>query len=411
MGCLVKCLIVGGVLFALLTHATIAKEDWTQWGGAQRNFSVEGMALPQKIELKELWRRDLGEGYSSILVDAGKLYSMYRQGDNEIVICLDEKSGSTVWEHTYAAPMKKDAETSYGKGPNSTPIISGDAIVSIGFNGDLFCLDKNSGEVRWKLNLIGDLGGTKVDLGYSASPIIYEDRLLLPLGGSGHGIVALNAADGSIEWSAQDFKNSYSTPVLITIDGKDQMVFVMTDEVVSINPKDGKLFWKFPLENQWSCHAFSPVWDPDHNRLFVSSFRQSHGLQLKNDGESMTFEKSWSIPKTGVGFANAVMVGDIVVGSTGGSRSPLVTGFDMNTGEILWRERGFGVSNYVSASDRIILLDDKGNLAIAQPAKDGLNVLQKQQVLNAPKAWTAPTMVGNKLFLRDQKEIVSYELN
>ena len=387
-----------------------ADDNWTQWGGEKRDFKVDAANLPSAIKLSEVWRRNLGEGYSAILVEDGKLYSMFRQGDDEFVICMDETTGKTIWEKSYSAPMRKGVDASFGKGPNSTPIIYGDAIVSIGFNGDLKCLEKQSGDIRWETNLIDDLGGTKVDLGYSQSPIVYEGNLILPIGGKGKGVAALSLKDGSVVWSAQDFKNSYSTPLLISLDGLDQMVFVMSDEVVSINPKNGNLFWSFPLKNQWSTHAFVPLWDSASKTLFVSSFRQSHGLRLSRDGENISFEKKWSIPATGVGFANAIIVNGIVIGSTGGSRSPLVTGIDLKTGNIVWRERGFGVGNFIAIGDRVIVLDEKGSLAIAKPTASAFNVIERQQVLNAPKAWTVPTLVANKLFLRDQKEIVKYEL-
>lgn len=398
------------VLVSSCGQALIADDDWTQWGGSNRDFNVASDSIPDNIELKEVWRRDLGEGYSAILVEDGKLYTMYRNGDNEFVICLDQTTGATAWEYTYAAPMKKDVDGSFGKGPNSTPILTGQSIISIGFNGDLLCLDKNSGSVRWKSNLINDLGGTEVNLGYSQSPIIYKERLILPVGGEGQGVAALSLKDGSVVWSAQNLKNSYATPVLASVNGLDQMIFVMSDEVVSVNPNDGNLFWSFPLKNQWSTHAFVPLFDAKSKTLFVSSFRQSHALQLKREGDSIAFEKRWSIPSTGIGFTNAVIVNDVVIGSTGSSRSPLVTGIDLETGKTLWRERGFGVSNYLAIGDRVIMLDEKGKLAIAKPTNTSLDVIQQQQVLNAPKAWTVPTLVGKNLFLRDQKEIVSYTL-
>lgn len=404
----VFCFLVCG---PLAEHRSKA-QDWTQWGGPTRNFQVEAQPLPEEIKIREVWRRNLGAGYSAILVENGKLYTMYRTGTEEVIVCLNETTGETIWEHAYSAPLNKDATTDFGKGPNSTPILVGDSIIAAGFNSDLHCLDKSSGEVRWKSNLITDLDGTRVNLGYSQSPIIYNETLLFPVGGEGKGIVALNPADGSVIWSAQDLKNSYSTPMLATLDGLDQMIFVMTDEVVSVNPNNGKRYWTFPLTNQWSTHAFVPVWDAESSTLFVSSFRQSHALLLRREGEdSVTVDETWSIPSTGIGFTNSVIVNGIVIGSTGGSGNPLVTGIELKTGEILWRERGFGASNYVAAGDRIILLDEKGKLAIAKPTAVSLNVSQQVQVLAPPKAWTVPTLAGNKLFVRDQKEIVKFDLN
>ena len=394
----------------LIVCSAQAEEDWTQWGGVNRDFKVDAVELNSDVSLSERWRRELGAGYSAILVENDKLYTMYRSGDKESVICLQADDGKTIWERQYSAPMKPDAETSFGKGPNSTPIIVGNSLVAIGFNGDMHCLDKTTGDVRWLTNVIDDLGGTNVDLGYSQSPIVYDGGLILPVGGEQKGVVSLNLDDGSVNWSALDYKNSYSTPVLAAVDGLDQMIFVMTDEVISVNPKNGELFWTFPLTNQWSTHAFVPVWDPVTSTLFVSSFRQSHALALKRNDGAIEYEVQWSNPRSGIGFTNAVIVNGVVIGTTGGSQSPFVTGIELKTGNILWRERGFGVSNFLAVGNRVVLLDDDGDLAVTQPGTAALNVQFKEKVLHAPKVWTVPTMVGNQLFMRDQKEIVAYAL-
>ena len=220
----------------------------------------------------------------------------------------------------------------------------------------------------------------------------------------------IRVKDGSIAWSNQDFKNSYSTPLLVEMDGFDQMIFVMTDQVVSISPKDGKLFWTFDLKNQWSTHAFVPLWDKKTKTLFISSFRQSHALKLEKKGDKVGYEKIWSIPTSGVGFTNAVIVDGVVIGSTGGSRSPLVTAIDLSNGKILWKQRGFGVCNYLAVGNRLMMLDEKGNLAVAEPSRSSLEIVQKQKVLGAGKVWTVPTLVGREIFVRDQKEIAGFEI-
>ena len=399
------------ILLVLLATSTTAADDaWTQWGGADRDFRVVLNRPLDALSIEESWRRPLGAGYSSILFEDNRLYTMLRNADDEHVVCLAANNGETIWEYQYAAPMSEKAATEFGKGPNATPLIVGQSLITIGFNSDVHCLNKNNGEVIWKKNLITDLGGTVVDLGYSPSPIHYQDNIILPLGGENQAFVALKVSDGSVAWSAQNYKNSYATPVFAPVDGLDQLVFVMTDEVVSIDPQNGKQFWKIPLINQWNTHAFVPVWDPSKNILFVSSFRQSLGLKLERNGDEITPKKLWHNKSKGIGFTNAVRIDDVIYGSTGSSRSSLVTAVNVKTGETLWKERGFAVSNYLSIGDRIILLDEKGTLALARPTGDGLAVIGKQKILSAEKVWTVPTMVGDTIYARDQKEIIALRL-
>ncbi len=409
------------VLFVVLVSSVFptqisADETWTQWGGDQRDFSIDNVKISAQPVLTEKWRRDLGNGYSAILCDGNRLYTMYRRDDNEYIICMDCSDGKTVWEKYYPAPLSKDADPSFGKGPNATPLLIGDRLICVGFNSDVHCLNKANGEIIWKTNLIKDYQGTSVDLGYSASPIHYGDNVILPVGGKGKAIMAFAVTDGSVSWSALDYQNSYGTPLLFTDNGVDQFVLASTDDVISVDPANGTKLWSFPLKNQWNTHAFVPVWDAKNKILFVSSFRQSHGLNVvanestAGDGEEVSFEKKWSDNRSGIGFSNAVLVGDIICGSTGGTGSPLVTAFDSVGGSVLWKERGFAKCNFLAVNEHLVLLDAKGVLAVAKPDSRGLNVIKRQKVLSAEKVWTVPTLVDNTLYMRDQKEILAMEV-
>ena len=387
------------------------QETWTQWGGDNgRGFSVPDVKLAEKPTLEENWKRDLGSGYSGILVEDDRLYTHYREGNEEVVISLNATDGETVWQHRYDATLPEDANTGFGEGPNSTSMIIGDRLVSIGFLGDMKCFDKATGDVHWETSLVKDHGSTELGFGYSASPLEYDGNIIVPIGGKGKTLMAFSVKDGSVVWSSLDYSISYATPLLVSVDGIDQMILSLTDSVIGVNARDGKELWSFPLKNQWDTHAFVPVWDERKDELFISSFRQSHTLKLTRDGDAMKFEPKWAIEKIGIGFTNAVRLGDVIYGTTGGSRAPLVTAFDLNKGEVLWKERGFGITNLVATGDRLMLLDEKGNLAIANPTDESLNVIFQEKVLDSEKGWTFPTVVEGTLFVRNQKQIASFQL-
>ena len=96
-----------------------ALDDWTQWGGTNRNFTLESPKLGESLKLDEIWRRELGNGYSAVLAEENRLYTMYRKGDDEVIVAANAQDGKTVWEYKYNAPMKEGATTDFGKGPNS----------------------------------------------------------------------------------------------------------------------------------------------------------------------------------------------------------------------------------------------------------------------------------------------------
>ncbi len=102
-------------------------------------------------------------------------------------------------------------------------------------------------------------------------------------------------------------------------------------------------------------------------------------------------------------------IGDTIYGSSGSQRASFVTAVNVKTGQVLWKERGFGVANYLRVGDRLLLLDDSGQVALAAPTEKALNVLGKIDVLEK-RAWTAPTLIGKRLYLRDHKHILAMQL-
>src|SRR5512134_420217 len=112
----------------------VSAQDWLQWAGPNGDFTVnvEGLAEQWPEDgPKQLWKRPLGDGYSSILYRDGRLYTMYRREGGEVVVALDAASGKTIWEHSYPRTVWPDMTPNFGLGPNATPLILGERIVSI----------------------------------------------------------------------------------------------------------------------------------------------------------------------------------------------------------------------------------------------------------------------------------------
>ncbi len=120
------------------SKTTAPSPEWPQWGGPHRNFKCPPIDLPDSWPdggPKQLWSRTLGDGHSAIVVDNGKLYTMYSRGDQEFVIAVEAATGKTFWEHTYGAPRAGMNYYEQGYGPHSTPLIIGDLIYAVGATG------------------------------------------------------------------------------------------------------------------------------------------------------------------------------------------------------------------------------------------------------------------------------------
>jgi outer membrane protein assembly factor BamB len=355
-----------------------------------------------------LWARELGPGYSGIVAREDRLYTMYRSGNSEVVICLDVHTGETVWEHRYGSTPVKGQDTDYGEGPNAAPLLAGDRLCTIGFAGVMHCLDPATGEVLWSHDLRVELGGTVVELGYSASPVEYGETIIALVGGRGQGAVAFDRSDGKIVWKNLDFDASYATPAIMRIHGEDQLVAFMATEAVGADPHTGELLWQYAIRNQYPQNICAPI-QVDEDLVFVSTGEAgSRGLRVVRD-DGFRVEEAWSTTKVQCFYDTFVLVGDIIYGTSGFHSGPRMSAINARTGEIEWRSRGFNLSHIVAVGSHLILLDDEGKLTLATPGSDGLEVHAEARILSSP-ALTPPTLHGTVLYARDQREIVALEL-
>jgi outer membrane protein assembly factor BamB len=340
-----------------------------------------------------------GEGY---------LYTMYRSGPREVVIALDAGTGETVWEHRYPSTPVEGQDTEYGEGPNARPLLAEGRLYTIGFAGIMHCLEPATGVVLWSRDLLQELGASTVVLGYSASPVEFEDTVIALVGGPGQGVVAFDKKDGRVVWRSLDSEPSFATPVLMTIHGQDQLVAFMATEVVAADPRTGAPLWRYPIRNQYPQNICAPI-QIGGDLVFVSTTEAgSRGLRVVRDG-GFRVEEAWSTRRVQCFYDDFAVIGDTIYGTSGTQSGPRMSAIHARTGEIAWRVRGFRLSHTLAVGGHLILLDDEGTLTLASPAPGGLEVHAEAPVLSSP-ALTPPTLLGTVLYARDQRRIVALEL-
>src|SRR5688572_25057301 len=280
--------------FLLLSGSAQAQSDWTQWGGPNRDFVINSKGLAATWPAtgpKQLWTRPLGAGHSAILASGNTLYTTYGVDEQEVVIALSADTGKTIWEYKYASP-NAGMNYEYGIGPHSTPLLVGDLLYSIGATGKLFALDTKTGKVAWSHDLWKEYGGKKMDRGYSCSPIAYKNTIILTLGGQGQTLIAFNQKDGTVAWKNQSLDLSPSSPILVKVDGQDQLIMALGKVVAGLDPNNGNLLWSHPHVTEWGLNISMPVWGSD-NLLFISSAYSGGSRVLKltqKDGKTTADE-------------------------------------------------------------------------------------------------------------------------
>jgi outer membrane protein assembly factor BamB len=412
-------------LFTLLMvlGSSAGRYQWPSWGGPNGNFTVSAKGLTATFAdspPKRLWERPLGDGYSSIVTDGARLYTMYRRGNEEVVIAVDSATGLTKWEYAYDASFQPGMVMENGPGPHATPLVLGTKVYTIGVLGTMHSFDRKSGKVLWRKDLFKHFpANSSMVHGFAVSPVACGNKILVKLGDQGRALLALDANDGSVLWQKHSFLYTGSTPILIDVDRQEQLVTTFNGVVAGFDPGNGELLWSYPPQNSGSGQAKSngpgyvistPVWGPG-NLLFTSSAGGGGAsvLHLVQSGGKTRAQELWSNNFMRIHHSNAIRIGDYVYASSGDfGPSPLMA-VDIRTGKVAWRDRSFGKANMVLAGDKVIVLDEGGDLARVVLAPEGLRVRWRVPLLKG-NAWTTPTLAGTRLYVRDRRTMIALDL-
>src|SRR6185503_20252576 len=368
---------------------------------------------------KRLWTRALGEGHSAILVEGGRIYTMYRplgmlslvrRTQEEIVAALDASTGKTVWEFKYPAPTD-GLDFSQGAGPHSTPLIVGNRIYATSTRKELFALDKATGQRVWAHDFMKEYNAPSPGRGYTCSPLLYNGTIIVTVGGPGQAVAAFNQQTGALVWKAGDLEEAPASPIAIDVDGQPQLVVFGGDRVAGLDPANGRTLWSHPHRTSWGLNISTPVWSPADHLLFVSSAYNagSRAIELRQAGGKTSVAEKWYSTRLRVHIGTIIRVGDYVYASSGDFGPAFLTAVDLKSGKVAWQDRSFSRAQLLYADNKLIILDEDGNLGLATVSPQGLKVLSRASVLSNV-SWTPPTLAGTTLYVRDRKNIAAFSL-
>ncbi len=400
---------------ALLTLglASAAQAQWTQWGGPHRDFTCDSTGLADRWPddgPRRLWRSDIGPGHSAIVTDGDTLFTMCRRDNQDAVLAFNAATGEPVWETRYDAPPKEDMLLDLGAGPHSTPLLVGDRLFTLGAMAHFHALDKKTGKILWAHDLAAEYGASHLGRGYGASAIAYQDNVIINLGGKDAGVAAFKQDTGALVWKSEAFRGGYPSPMLVRLNDEDHLLCTLGAARIGLDPATGQTRWKTTVDGQLAGIMSSPVWVPPDKVLYSCAYGGATQLfRITQKDGAYTAEEVWLERKMKVMHGSLVRIGDAVYGSSGDFGPAFLMAIDLNTGKILWRERGFAKATLLYADGKLIILDEEGNLALATATPTGLEVHSKAKVLEE-KSWTVPTLVGTRLYLRDDHSIMALDI-
>jgi outer membrane protein assembly factor BamB len=396
-------------LLLVIASAVVHAEDWPRWLGPNADGSSKETGLNLKwgeAGPKKLWEAEGGEGYSTIAVAGGKAITLVQRGGKEFAVALDAKTGSPLWQ----TPIGPGYKNSYGNGPRSTPSIDGDLVFVQSVNGNLACLKAKDGTFVWDKNLLTTFGGKNISWGLSASPIVDGDLVFAIPGGKDTGVAAFEKKTGKLVWKVGDDKAGYASPVVTTVGGKKQVVFFTAPGLVAVDPANGKELWRVSWKTEFDCNICTPI--AIGEKLFVSS-GEGVGcamLHLKADSPPDVLWESRG--KKGVMtnyWANAVVQGKYLYGLSGEFDKRIdLNCVDAETGKLMWSQAGMGKGALLLAQDHLIFTTKKGDLVVAKADPASYQEVSRAAVLGENR--TSPTLSNRRLYVRDLKKIICFDL-
>ena len=394
--------LVGAALSAEADNHSTA--EWAQWRGPNRDgISSETGFLknwPQEGP-KVLWHIPLGDGYSGISIAQGKVYTMVAEGNDEYVICLDASSGEEVWRFRSGAKFTE----SRGDGPRSMPTVHSDSVFALGAEGKLYALDAGDGTKLWAHNFVEEFDSKIPTWGFSSSPLIEGDLVLVEAGGTDEkSIVAFDKKSGDVVWTTHTDEVGYSSPIAIDFGGVRQIIFLTSKTLLSVAPEDGQIYWKYAWPE--GINIATPIFIPD-DKIFISASYDKGAVLLKMtaDEDRIGIEEVWKSRVMKNHFNSSVLQGDYLYGFD----NAILTCIEANTGEEQWQQRGFEKGSLLLADGHLIILGEDGKLALAEASPNEYIEKARFQLFD-DKCWTVPTLAGGRLYLRTQKEMVCLDL-
>lgn len=416
---------------ALLFTAALFADDWPQWRGPMRDGVWREKGIVKTFNRKELqakWRTPIGTGYSGPSVADGKVFVMDRMKEKHIerVLCLDAKTGAIRWTFDYPCRYRR---ISYDSGPRCTPTVDRDKVYTVGAMGHLHCLSVKDGSAIWSKNYVKDYGAKVPIWGFASAPLVDGDQVIVLAGGAdGAMVMAFNKATGKELWRALPTQPiGYCQLIIIKAGGKRQLIVWLPEQLVSLSPETGQVFWSQPFVSTHSLTVATPVLEGDH--LLVSAFyngplmmkmakdKPAASLIWKGNSDS---EIETSTDKLHCMISTPCILGDAIYGvcSYGAFRC-----LDKATGKRLWstyqptgNDRWWNAF-LVQHEDRTFIANEQGELIIAQLRPEGYREISRAKLIEPTNkvrrrmvVWSHPAFAGRHVFARNDREILCVSL-
>lgn len=398
-----------GCVILLITTGVFA-QDWPQWRGTNRDGKLSGFTAPRQWpeQLTQKWKVTVGLGDATPALVGNRLYVFTRQGEDEVTLCLNARSGKELWRNTYPAQAVTGAASRH-PGPRSSPAVADGKVVTMGVGGVLSCLDAATGNLIWRKDPFPKVVPRFFT---SVSPIVVDGVAVAHLGGAGNGaIIAYDLATGNEKWRWDGEGPDYGSPVLLTVAGTKQIVTPTEKSIVGIGLADGKLLWQLPFVPPGRAYnAATPIVD-GQTVIITGAGRGTKAVKVEKQGSGFVTKELWSVPKLAPQFSTPVLKNDLLFGLS--DRNKLYC-INVRSGQTAWTDatargsRGFGA--IVDAGSCLVVLANDSELIVFKPDGGAYSEIARYKVAETP-TYAHPVISGNRVFIKDQDSLTLWAID
>jgi outer membrane protein assembly factor BamB len=395
--------------FIIFSSANSFSQDWPQWRGINRDGKAAGFKVPAAwpADLKLVWKVNVGFSDATPVLAGNEIYLNTRQGDQEVVLCLDATSGKELWKNTYAAMAVTGPSASQHPGPRGTPAVSNGKIVTFGASGILSCLDASTGKLLWRKE-----NPTNAFPAFftGTSPLITDGMCIVHIGKKDDGqVIAYDLNSGSEKWKWSGEGPSYSSPSVMTLEGKKLLIVITEKNIMALSFADGKLLWQIaaPVQQRF-YNCVSPYIDGQTIYL-TGQGTGMKAIKVEKSGNEYVTKEIWSNTTVGAKWNTPVLKDGFLYGFTDQKR---IYCLNAATGQTAWIDNAVSsdFSTIVDCSSVIIGLTSTDNLIVLKPDGKEYSEVAKYKVSDTP-IYAYPVIAGNNIYIKDAETLMLYKIN
>ncbi len=384
--------------------------DWPGWRGPNMDATVSDAGVleqGQNYQLKVVWRKALGTGYSAVSIVGGTAITMFSDGTADYVTALNADDGAELWrfkiDSTYLGRFGSQ------NGPVSTPLIADDKVFALGPRGQLFALNSGTGEKLWSANLVETHASEPPFYGFTTSPLVYNDALIVETGGpENRAIAAFDKNTGASLWSVGNDKILYQSPAITTLHERQQLLCVGGQNVYGLAPESGELLWQYEHQGRgggFGSASMNPVILPDNQIFLTYKSSESILVQLTAVEGKQGVQEVWRTK----GLKRSYTVPVYHDGYLYGYNAAFLSCIDAATGETMWKSRQPGDGFAIVVDGHLVITTKKGGLSVGEASPAGYSEIAGL-ALSDNLCWTPPSFANGRIYARNHGEVACVEI-